>query len=227
MSNNENLNRQVRKYENRIQFIVEQRFNQKVNQTMKRIEQKLFALQQEFFTTLAMKTIGVDGPPKLGAYTPAWKPLDDEYMDQREFDKDVPHGKFFQYSGALGEKLGVMNATTFFGKPLVLYKRGKFEQKPMESYSKPNPNKMKDHLTAVISIDLFPKVVGSIDDIDVGDLFSRVKVRDKRGSKSTSTPLAYRLKNFQGRNERPVVVEFMNWWLNIKARKIVRETAGL
>lgn len=221
----DSMERQIRRVEDRLQMTAGEAFDRSVNKTLKIIEKKMAVLQQKFFTMLVMKTVGAKGPPKLGEYTPMWKPLSEAYTDRRSFDRDIDEDEFFNYSGKLGATLSRLNATTFFGKPLVVYNRGSFKQKAMKQYQKPDPRKQSGNLTARITVDLFPKIAGSINDIDEADLFNKVKITEKRGRKSKTTPISYRLKNYQGSRDRPVVVAYMNWWLNVQARKLVREAA--
>src|SRR5690606_4566490 len=116
-----------------------------------------------------LKVVGATKPPALGQYTPFWLPLDDDYTERREFETGVDQDQFFLRSGKMETTMKQMKATTYFGKPLVLYKRGSFEQKPMEKYSKPKNKHITDKRTAVISVDLFPKLTGSIDELDEAD----------------------------------------------------------
>lgn len=199
--------------ENELRFIINRRFDGVVKNLIGRLEAALATLQSDFFTIMAQKTMGVSKPPSLAQYTPMWKPLNSDYVERREDETGVTQDKFFEHSGAMEGVLSSLNAATVFGKPLVTY-----QQTVKASVV------LKD-LRGRITIDLYPKVM-DIDALDEANYFKQ-KIISRKGSKLQTTPLSYRLKNFQGKLDRPFVQEYMKWWLNYRAKSLIRKVAGL
>lgn len=223
MSDTVLLNRQIRRIEDSLRLIAGDGYNQIVNMYMKRLSKNLEALQKAFFVRLTNDIVGADGPPALGMDTPIWQPLSSEYTERREFDMDVPEDEFFRYSGQLEVTLANLDPKTFLGTPMVYFRQGSVVTEVKQRYTAADRIRGDDSVRSYITIDMFPKIA-SIRGLDEADLFKRVRTKEKRGNKTYVLPLSYRLKNFQGARERPIMSNYLSWWLNTQARTIVRST---
>lgn len=223
---NKLFNKQIDILKDRIYAAANNSFNSSIHRRMKTLRERLEFLQQDFFTSLATSISGASGPPRLGAYTPFWKPLSDSYTERREFTQDVAENEYFRFSGKLETTLSKLNPKTFLGIPVISYKQGGVTKRLTENYKAPASSKGVEVLRARIEIDLFPKIAGAIEVIDEAELFDGVKltwISERRGKKTTTTPISYRLKNYQGAGERPIMEAYLKWWLNVKAKREVRK----
>ena len=185
-----------------------------MNRKEKLIERNLLKLQGEFFKTLALMTINAANAPNLGEYTPTWKPLDPGYTARKQ-----KRGKgFYNFRGGLKRSLMASKATTSLGTPVVM--TDAYAQSPAGKarYTYTNGTARRDsgsivakgkyEVKRVFSIDLYPKVMEDIDeDMPFGNYFSK--------------NIAVKMTNYRGQQDRPILANFMNWWLDVKAKQIV------
>jgi len=172
----------------------------------KLIEKKLTELQNQFFTIMIQKVVGASGPPALGSYTPPrWKSLNTKYAATKR--KQVNPG-FFKNTGGLQQSLRQSRALNAFGRPSVnignaVTRQGKVNLDP----------KTRGRTRPVFIIDLYPKVEESLNN-------------GKALARYFSPKVAYKLTNWRGREDRPIIAEYMKWWLDVKARRAVTEVLG-
>ena len=183
-----------------------------------KIQAEVDRLQSNFFTTLAMKTIGAESAPSLGAYTPNWEDLSTSYTSRKK-----KRGKgFYQYTGRLRQSLLRSKATTAFGKPLVLltsggryrdqnvYVQNNRARTVVGKFVSLESLRRNKSIQAAIIVDIYPTLTESLKrgKIDEGKYFS--------------DNIAIKMTNYKGKRWRPILAPYMNWWLEVKAREAVR-----
>lgn len=204
---------------NRLYGILEQKTNAAVNRRARLVEQAVIKVQGQFYSTLAALTIGASGPPALDGWTPTWRELSESYSKRKK-----AKGKtgFYNYSGKLKQSLLRSKATTTFGTPLVFLDSGG-TYRSQRVYTNPATGagvtskgvpfslaKLKN-LRHTISVDIYPKIPGSIKGmrLDEGEYFS--------------DNIAIKMTNYKGGRWRPILVHYMNWWLETRARDAIRK----
>lgn len=166
--------------------------------------------QNVMFQVLAQQIIGSTGPaPEWGEYAESWDQLTLKYRRYRYKKKRVAHNRFFRFrskipdSGKtnLAELLASARPKTVFGTPMVTKRRRKVGAK----------------IQNVIVIQPFPKLTEDLNSSkpDASKYF--------RGS---NRGVGFRLNNFQGKVNRPVLRPFMLWWLNVRSRNIISSVTG-
>lgn len=166
--------------------------------------------QKNMFKVLAQQIIGSTGPSsEWGSYAESWDALTLKYRRYRYKKKKVAHNRFFRFrskipdSGktSLSELLSRARAETVFGASAVTKRRRKVGSK----------------IQNVIVVQPFPKLTEDLNSSnpDAASYF--------RGS---NRGIAFRLNNFQGKVNRPVLRPFMLWWLNVRSRSIISSVTG-
>jgi len=183
-----------------------------------KVRKEVDRLQDQFFLQLAQKTIDVQSAPSLGAFTPTWKKLDPDYASRK---KKLGKG-FYNYSGKLKQSLLRSKAVTAFGRPLVsLGSGGKFRNQNVYVQNnrartvKGKPIALdalvrNKSLQKSIIVDIYPRLTESLN-----------KGRINEG-KYFSDKIAIKMTNFRGGRDRPILKNYMNWWLEVKAKEAVR-----
>lgn len=211
----------ITKVEDDLVFKVQQRFSKRVQNYINKIQLHLNNLQAEFFFVFVQKVIGATRAPSLGTFTPYWEPLGEAYVDRRYERFGVEDNQFFLASDKLRTALESMDARTTFGTPTVVFDDGAFFRAAGEIY-KP-AGKYETEPRAKIVIDLFPKVEGKLSDIDVNKFFTK---RFKNGNRML--PISVKLLGGYGpTSRRPIVPNFMQWWVNNRARQIIKKVGKL
>lgn len=205
-------------YENRINLLVTETLQKTVQTKANRLKDQLIKVHNQFFTLMADTIVGAEKAPKLQGYTPTWKQLDPEYTSRRELEADIPEEEFFRFTGTLETKLASLKPTTYLGKPSITVK---------QSLTQSKSKKLKDHRSKfIISVDLFPKINGTISDLDEAEVFDHVASSwvstGGRSKKNPKIPLSYKLKSYQGQGDRPFLTYYMEWWLNVKTKNLMR-----
>lgn len=205
---------------NRIESALNTAIGRITTENMKLIQKKLDRLQRSFFISLARMAIGVDEPPDLGRYTPEWKPLTPTYARRRKREKGISEGQYYLRTGGLRRSLSQSKAITSFGRPVIeLRKAGSVNRKRAFVFDQIAQLaesgrfvSLKDikNVRFVISIDLFPKVKESL---------KSGRIHENR---YFSEKISVKMTNFRGKRERPILAQFMNWWLDVRARNLVR-----
>lgn len=190
-----------------------------INRRVKNIQKELKVVQANFYTTLAAMTIGADGPPDLDGWTPTWRELSADYLKKKR--RKNKEG-FYNFSGKLKQSLLRSKATTTFGTPLIYVGEGG-SYRNQRVYTNPKTgagitakgtpfalDKLKN-LRYTLSVDLYPRVKENIRSlrIDEGNYFS--------------DNIAMKMTNYKGARWRPILVHYMNWWLENRARDAVRK----
>lgn len=199
-----------------------------VDRRIAAIEDATKLVQQKFFTYLTSKLIGADDVLELDEFTPFWKNLSDDYQ-KKKTRLGLDGSAFFEYRSSgkrlptyleednpptLKTALKRQNAFKIFGTPVVLPgDGGTFNRKRV--YTNPNTgygitaggkpfalSKLKD-IKTTISVDLYPKIkVPLKGNIDEDSLFKR------------DDAIAMKLQSWRGNRYRPIMAQYMNWWLN-------------
>ena len=179
--------------------------------------------QGVFFSMLASKIIGQSEPPELkstaGYYGEDWVELDESYKQRRYREKGIGFDSFYEYSGGLKASLNRSKAKNAFGTAvLTIDEIGTYRKQLVRvtnnrariiSTNKPIAvDKVKDKRYAV-TVDFFPKVTENI--------FSNSFV--KHLGNYTSAPIALKLTNWRGKELRPVIRPYINWWLNVYSKQ--------
>lgn len=217
MANNDPIDRIA----NRLAGIVQDGGQRLIANRAAKLDTELTKLQGQFFLGLATAAINVDTPPNLGIYTPKWKPLDEKYKRRSK-----KQGKgFYNFRGQLRQSLLRSKALTAFGRPLITVSGvGRYNRKA--AYVVPSGGRnlgrtptggvvalgnIKNVLPRAIIIDLYPKVSEPIANgsLNEGEYFSE--------------KIAVKMTNYKGGRDRPILVNYMNWWLDVKARQTVRK----
>ena len=213
----------IQSIKNRLFSLVETENNRVINRRVAKLEDALVDLQSKFFTQLANLTIGASGAPALGVYSPTWKPLSESYKRKKR-RRGQAENEFYSFTGGLKQGLLRSKATTAFGKPLItIGSGGKFRKQFVEVQGNVGRSttgrfvsaRQIKELKRTIVVDLYPNVTENIRDgrIDEGAYFS-----DK---------VAIKMTNFRGGRDRPILVQFMNWWLDVEATRITRKILGV
>lgn len=206
----------------------EQGFDEKMDNVIRRIEAKILVAHQDFFKQLVQVGIDVTSAPNLGIYSPTWKPLTRKYQERRKKQRGVYYNRFFKNTGDLKTTLSSLSATSVFGKPLIIFKRGSFDRgdsmevryeqwkgqtkrrrviRDRKGRILPGATKVPKKLKSEISVNVFPNVTE--------DLRSGLNL-----NKFFDQKTAFKLGNTG--NARPLVANYMNWYINTRVRKIIK-----
>lgn len=190
-----------------------------------KLRQALTRLQATFFTVLASKIIGVTKAPDLGMYTPVWTPLSTKSYATKKKKKGFEN-QFYRFTGNLARSLSRMKADTRFGNPSVIQSTGGIYNN-QRIYDNPNSNsaitpkgkpfsldKIKIPKKTV-SIDMFPKIDSLLEAMNV-----MPQTKENEDGK-TKASVAMKLTNCRGLSQRPILVNFMKWWIHVEAKAIV------
>lgn len=201
--------------------------NKSVVYTMQLIQKRAVNLQGKFFSYLATSAgiIGrsvsdsvvsfpsVDGAGlKLGSST--WPQLDPFYNVR----KKKGFNRFFYNTGALRSDLLRQNAITKFGMPMVEY----FDQAGVPQASsyktklgiKTNPGLNKSGPLGSIEIDFFPRVDSRLYVTMPPNFYKKFFGTRKMG---------FKLDNEKAK--RPFMGQYMEWWIKVKGRQILKGVA--
>lgn len=185
------------------------------------INKNINKLQDQFFTILSQKIVGAKSAPDLGAFTPPpWKPLNPKYL-MRKRRKGAGDG-FFKFTGKLQRSLKQTKAVNAFGKPVAEITQGARSGGKFVTVRNGRAQSETGQFVAmkglrvrpVITVDLYPRVTESIRD-------GRLNM-----SKYFTKQTAVKLTNWRGREDRPIIAYYMNWWLDVKARRVVTQALG-
>lgn len=207
----------IDRIQSRLYTLVEDRAGEILEAKATRLLTALDSLQELFFIQLANNIIGADAPPDLGQWKTQWAPLrDKKYIARKE---KLGLSGFYRYSGKLEQSLLRSKARTSFGKPLVYITLGgtynnqrRYEKSTgvvVNQKGKISSLKNVKNLKFTISIDLYPKIKEDIrkGNIPEGEYLSKI--------------VALRLTNYRGKRLRPIFTQYLNWWLDVKAKQTV------
>lgn len=193
--------------------MVEEGFEDRFAEVADRLEKHVQAVQKDFFDIMAIKAIDVSGPPDLGSYTPTWKALTTKYLAAK--GKAGFSTNFYKRTGALQTSLQKLNPLTVLGKPVVRFKpssgsgvSGRYERwqgagsrRFVVRDSRGRFTSTPKNIKAIIGVNPYSKLP-DVDEVD------EIKVLGKEiGSK---------LKNPGGKRQRPILRNYLNWWLETK-----------
>lgn len=183
-----------------------------------KVRREIDRLQDQFFLQLAQKTIDAQAAPNLGVFTPTWKGLAPVYATKKK-----KQGKgFYNYSGKLKQSLLRSKAVTAFGRPLIsLGSGGRFRNQNVYVQN----NRARTIKGKPIALDSLVKNK-SLQKSIIVDLYPRLTESLKQGrineGKYFSDKIAIKMTNYRGGRDRPILKNYMNWWLEVKAKEAVR-----
>lgn len=219
---------QIDRIANNLFSVVDDEVNVLLTKKTKLLQKRLNDLQKNFFQILSSKIIAVKAAPELGDFTPKWKSLslNASYRSKKIREGRSPN-EFYSFTGRLQRSLLQSKAVNAFGTPVVTigtggtYRSQTIYQNPKtgggitSSGKNFSLDKIKaQKITKTISVNLFP------------DVKENLKSGGKLGFEGeyVSDKIAMKLTNYRGMRNRPILIPFMNWWLNVKATQIIRNT---
>lgn len=160
-----------------------------VKRTTKRLEKEIEKKNMSFFTTLVRMGIDVPGPPALGEFTPAWKPLKTpgrprSYAMRKA--RKYPGAGFFKYTGGLKRSLQAAKGS-LLGKPTVTITQ--------------IPTQVKRSSNFKIVIEPAPA------------LRNLRGINLLEGINGTGFQRSLKLSAFKGRITRPLLQPYLSWWV--------------
>lgn len=194
--------------ETTIERILGRQASKKIDLIVEKLQKDITQQQSLLFFILAAKIIGVNAPPDLGQYTPPWTGLTLKYVNYRFRKFGTSFSSFYTFrsdTSAPGRNLRDMlnsaNPFTVFGKPLV--------------------TKVQTTVGGTkrwaVAISPFPKVTTDLitDSFDEKDYF-----------KASNRAIAWRLRNWRGGMLRPIMRNYMLWWMEVVLKDTLRRSTN-
>lgn len=168
-----------------------------------KLREQVTELMSDFFITLSNIGIDVAGPPDLGRYTPAWKPLSQSWIDRKGGDEN-----FYFDEGKLQEDLLRRKPQRLFGRPVVwLAYNG---SSAIKVNAGPPPAKYNlGRVTREYELIYTPYPrVQDFEDVEMifGD----------------ESMIRYKLSNYKGGKDRPLLTPFAQWYLHIFLKRKIK-----
>lgn len=219
----------------KVESLIQQTINRMVDETVeeyiRRIRSRSIQIQRTFFQYLVTKA-GVFGSnnspvfPGIQQGQPNFKELSPEYL---VYKKKITVNNYYVNTGKLQRYLERINPINKFGTPIVYFERrgqrGSSRvyqtRKTTESVVARNYTKtgrasksfepLKTGSVGKIIIDMFPLIQGSFANFEAEEAFA------------TNQEVSYKLNNYQGRKERSFFPQYMEWWVRVRSKEILKE----
>jgi hypothetical protein len=202
-----------------------------------RLERGLTRLNLLFYRTLAQTIVNTSASPSLGEFSPPpWKPLAATTVARKG------HANFFYDTGELAEWFQKTSAADLLGESIVRVdtrsgkvgfvngfqrsilrtslKGKRWVQTLTFSNSKANgmrgfikSSELERWLHPTLTVLVFSKMPGGLSTEDHGSVAKFLTGGDQR--------IGYKLTNVAGHNDRPIVSEFLEWWIETRAKRLV------
>lgn len=210
-----------------------------VRRTLTKVNNAVLKLQRGMFSYIATNSgiINSGEAPKFkGIFLsqPRFKELAPDYYKRKKkkLGSLVGDSSFYMYSGYLKRYFnGIGNPLTTFGTPTIIWNRpgqrgytastfGNSSQGYTQEYftSKGNPTnsfKALKRSLGTITVDLYPRIEGSLHEgMVMGQYFKTAKT------------IAYRLDNYHGGRNREFMPQFLEWWLRVKGKQVLRKAVS-
>lgn len=212
-----------------------------------RLKRGLTRMNMLFYRVLSQKAVGVTSAPDFGPEIgpSGWKPLSQKYMTQKGNDL------FYYNKGELGSWLDSASAAELLGPPKVMLNverkrvgeiqgfqrtvvrtstRGKkwiqtltfadYRSTGMRGFIK--SAELIQYLQPSLSVTPFSRMPSGFAGSKSIAVWLTGKQRDSKGKY-----LAYRFLNFRGREDRPIVSEYLDWWMNVRVKRLVEKFGRL
>jgi hypothetical protein len=207
----------------------------------RRLEKGLNRLNEMFYRTLAQAIVNTSEAPSLGAYSPpTWKPLEPSTTARKR------HANFYYDSGELLGWLHSARAADILGSSTVFVDtasgvtgsvqgfqrtilrtsiRGKRWVQTL-TFSKSSANGMRGFIKSKelerwlhpsLTVQVFSNTPVGFS--EPGEVAKYLTGEDKR--------TAYKLTNVAGSNQRPIVSEFLEWWMATRTKRLVEKFGKL
>jgi hypothetical protein len=178
------------------------------NQAWRRAQRLRAAVEKATqYVLKEMVTAGIDvaGPPQLGEFTPVWTPLSDSWEAKKGFDE------FYFHKGDLEDALMGKNVQRQLGRPQVFLE---WPGKSLKVNAGSPPKKYKDALPKEFYVRAvpFPRLSDAgADEAAVVGLIAEPESKT-----------FYKLLGPHGLEGRPLVGPFLQWWLHVRLKGIMR-----
>ena len=227
--------------------VINRTLNQAVEMTLnqaydrgERLRRGLGRLNSLFYRTMAQLVVASPGPPNLGGYTPSnWVPLTKRYTEKKG------NANFYQNTEALKQWLYQASAADILGPPTVILRTKSERIGEIEGFQRTivrtsvrgkrwiqtltfadsrstgirgfiRRDQLLEYLQPRLQVVPFSTIPFQFSDsASVADWLTGGQ------SDSSGTPLRYKFLNVKGRELRPIVSEYLGWWIETRVKRLV------
>lgn len=206
---------------------IENGFEDKFAENVNRIQKLVGTAHRNFFKRLVVKAIDKRSAPRLGEYTPVWKQLNPKYRATKQ--KQGQSTNFFMRTGELKTTLQSLDPKSVLGAPVIYFTpsglvgtpgvgtrlerwKGQASKRRVIRDSKgrfASATQIPRVVKASIKVDAYPKILEDIRNeiVDERDYFDK--------------EVAEKLRNPKGKRLRPIITNYLNWYLDTEITKAV------
>lgn len=205
---------------NKIDQVVTNSFEKNLKAKIVRIETSVNSTQAKAFQMMARMIINSSGVPNLDRDTPVWASLNNRYKDRKR-NSGFSQG-FFERTGKLGNELKKLSSESVLGTPIVgllgasgnkttiITRRGR--RTPITRDSKGRLTKLSvTKQKHTIIIDPYPAIDESLKS-NIDEM------------KYLPADMATKLRSPRGRRLRPILAQYLNWYMKTEIRVAVRRS---